>query len=358
VHADNKFNQFDRNLAMTIAGVQLPLVAIPIGDPCGIGPEIAAKVSLDQEVAKQADILLIGDRRIVHDALDLIKADDKIHTVTSGSIELAPRGGGRINVLDVLGIGPGEFSPGIVDARAGKASLDCIRVATNLALAGEIHAFVTAPVNKEALHKGGMAFSADADFMADLCGTPRIAAMVVSDNLRVFQVTSHVSLRKAIDLITIDRIVETINLANRFFLDHYDKPPKLAVAALNPHAGEGGTMGTEEIDIVIPAVEIARSTGINVDGPIPADVIFWKARKGDYNAVISLYHDQANIPIKLLDPYGLVVVTVGLPVIRTSVAHGTAFDIAWKGIADHSALRGAVLAAAELARARQKNQIE
>jgi 4-hydroxythreonine-4-phosphate dehydrogenase len=338
---------------MTETGVRPPLVAIPIGDPCGIGPEISAKIALDEEVAKRADVLLIGDRRIVRDSLELVGANRKTHEVTSGSIEFVS---GLINILDVHGIGPGEFSPGVLDAQAGRASLDCIRVATNLALAHQIHAFVTAPVNKEAMRKGGMRFTADADFMADLCGTPRITAMVVSDNLRVFQVTSHVSLRNAIELITIDRIIETINLANRFFLEHYGAPPKLAVAALNPHAGEGGTMGTEEIDIVIPAVEMARSTGIDVDGPIPADVIFWKARKGDYNAVISLYHDQANIPIKLLDPYGLVVVTVGLPVIRTSVAHGTAFDIAWKGVADHSALRGAVLAAADLALARRKNQ--
>jgi 4-hydroxythreonine-4-phosphate dehydrogenase len=339
---------------MTLADARSPLVAIPIGDPCGIGPEIAAKVALDKAVVGHAEILLIGDRRIVRDALDLIGSDRRIHDVVSDTVKLAPPAGAQINVLHVPGIGPGEFSRGVLSPSAGAASLDCIRVATELALAREIQAFVTAPVNKEALQKGGMRFSADADFMADLCGTPRIAAMVVSEKLRVFQVTSHVSLRKAIDLITVDRIVETVNLANRFFLDYHGTEPKLAVAALNPHAGEGGTMGTEEIDVVIPAVETARAAGINVDGPIPADVIFWKARQGDYDAVISLYHDQANIPIKLLDPYGLVVVTVGLPVIRTSVAHGTAFDIAWKGVADHAALRGAVLAAADLARARQK----
>jgi 4-hydroxythreonine-4-phosphate dehydrogenase len=207
------------------------------------------------------------------------------------------------------------------------------------------------------MKKAGLAFSGEADLMAHMSGAKTISAMVVSSNLRVFQVTAHISLRQALEVLDKEKILSVTRVAHEFLSQTLGKPPRLAVAGLNPHAGEGGTMGTEEIDYITPAIKAAVAEGIDAQGPIPSDVVFRKALDGHYDAVIALYHDQANIPLKLMESYRNVVVTAGLPVIRTSVAHGTAFDIAWKGIADHRALEAAVETASDLAKGRRTHAV-
>jgi len=287
-----------------------PRVGITVGDPAGIGPEIARKAAADERVTSLCDVVLYGP-----------SSDDEI----------------------------ARYERGRVSAAAGRAAYDAIVAATSDARAGRIDAIATAPINKEAFAAAGLRWRGHTDLLAHLTDSRRVAMMFYADTLRVVLATVHIPLAEVPRALTRDVIEGTIELAARelprFGIPH----PRLAVAALNPHAGEHGVIGTEDDEVIAPAVDGLRGKGIDVAGPFPADTIFVRAIRGEFDAVVACYHDQGLIPIKVVAFGQAVNVTLGLPIVRTSVDHGTAFDIAGKGVADPSSLILAVQLAARLA---------
>ncbi|MGN7882597.1 4-hydroxythreonine-4-phosphate dehydrogenase PdxA [Rhizobiales bacterium] len=310
-------------------------VGITMGDPCGIGPEIIARVFADG-LPEQA--VVIGDAKVMERAVRALALPLQVQPVAS--VDEAIRDATLIPVLNVSEL-PDDMPIGQVDARAGRASYDYVVRAIDEALAGNIGAIVTAPINKEAMRKGGLDYPGHTEILAERSGTDKFAMMLANDELRVILVTIHVSLRDAIDLVTQDSVLRTIELAHRAGKAYGIASPRVAVAGLNPHAGENGMFGREDLDIIAPAIKRAQELGINASGPWPGDTIFMRARKGEFDIVVAQYHDQGLIPVKYLGIDNGVNVTIGLPFIRTSVDHGTAFDIAGQGTADHSSLRHA-----------------
>jgi 4-hydroxythreonine-4-phosphate dehydrogenase len=254
------------------------------------------------------------------------------------SVDEAVPDGKLMAVLNVSDL-PDDLPIGQVDARAGRASYDYVVRAIDEALAGNIKAIVTAPINKEAMKMGGLNYPGHTEILAERSGTDKFAMMLANDELRVILVTIHVSLRDAVDLVTQESVLRTIELAHGAGKAYGIASPRVAVAGLNPHAGENGMFGREDLDIIAPAISRAQELGINASGPWPGDTIFMRARRGEFDIVVAQYHDQGLIPVKYLGIDSGVNVTIGLPFIRTSVDHGTAFDIAGQGTADHSSLR-------------------
>jgi len=323
---------------------QLP-IAITMGDACGIGPEIIAKLYAD--AAALPLTLVLGDEGMIKRAIRLLALPLKVRVIDSPEeFQSTP---GMVNVISLSHL-PEDIPFGQLDARAGKSAYDYIRAGIDLALQKRIRAIVTAPINKEALQLAGFRYPGHTEILADFSGTKDFAMMLMNDDLRVILVTIHVSLREALDQVTIDSELRTIRLAHRAMTQLGIPQPRIAVAGLNPHAGEHGLFGPEDDEIVRPAIERAQSEGIDVSGPWPGDTIFMNARKGQFDIVVAQYHDQGLIPVKYLGVDEGVNVTVGLPFVRTSVDHGTAFDIAGTGKASHASLRVAVEQAAMLSR--------
>lgn len=322
-----------------------PLIAITMGDAAGVGPEICARFFA--ETAPES-AFLVGDagtmRRIV-DALGVNLGVEEI-AAPEAARDCGP------GVLPVLNIShlPPDLPFGRVDSRAGKAAYDAIITATDLALAGRVAALVTAPIHKEALSAAGIRHPGHTEILAERTGTDDFGMMLADSQLRVVLVSIHVSLRRALDLVTFDNVCRTIRLADRGTRAFGIARPRIAVAGLNPHAGEGGLFGREEIEVIAPAVAAARAEGFDVSGPYAPDTVFMRARMGEFDVVVAQYHDQGLIPVKYLGIEGGVNITVGLPIIRTSVDHGTAFDIAGKGIADWRSLATAFDLARRMAR--------
>jgi 4-hydroxythreonine-4-phosphate dehydrogenase len=317
-----------------------------MGDPAGIGPEVVLKAVAEPEIAKVCIPVIIGDAQLLaHTArtldlqsgYDIVRKDERIPQILSEPL---------IFHLDNIG---GFIEPGIESGVAGKAAAAYIESAVELCAAGSIDAIATAPINKRALFLGGYSFPGHTEFLAHLTGAEEYAMAFVAANLRIVLISTHVPLAEAIRLVKRDRIVKTINLTHRELMRWGIERPRLAVAALNPHGAEGGLFGVEEASEIIPAIEACRRPDdINVQGPFSADTIFLRAARGEFDAVIACYHDQAMIPVKCLSFGEAVNVTLGLPFIRTSVDHGTAFDIAGKGLAEHSSMMAAIKLAAEL----------
>ncbi|NEJ73954.1 4-hydroxythreonine-4-phosphate dehydrogenase PdxA [Rhizobium phaseoli] len=308
-------------------------IGITMGDPCGIGPEIVARVFADG-LPEQA--VVIGDAKVMERAIRALDLALQVQPIAS--VNDAVSDTKLIPVLNVSNL-PDDLPIGQVDARAGRASYDYVVRAVDEALAGNIGAIVTAPINKEAMKMGGLNYPGHTEILAERSGTDQFAMMLANDELRVILVTIHVSLRDAINLVTQDSVLRTIELAHRASKAYGITSPRVAVAGLNPHAGENGMFGREDLDIIAPAISRAQERGINASGPWPGDTIFMRARKGEFDIVVAQYHDQGLIPVKYLGIDNGVNVTIGLPFIRTSVDHGTAFDIAGQGTADHSSLR-------------------
>ena len=285
-------------------------IAITVGDPSGIGPEISVKAARDPRVVNVCRPILYGP----HTAEDLAK-----------------------------------FPVGKVNADAARAAYAAIEQATADARDGKVGAVVTAPISKEAFSMAGYPWRGHTDLFAHLCGSPEVAMMFWSERLRVVLATVHIPLRDVPNALTQNRLRDVIALTAKSLPNFGINTPNLAVAGLNPHAGENGLLGHEETQVIIPAIEDARGLGINVAGPFPADTIFVRAARGEFDAVIACYHDQGLIPVKLMAFGRAVNVTLGLPIVRTSVDHGTAFDIAGQGIADEGSLVEAILLAARLA---------
>jgi len=317
-----------------------------MGDPAGIGPEVVLKAVAEGEVRRVCVPIIIGDAQLLaHTArtLDLQSGYDIIRRGERLPDEISEP---VIFHLDNIS---GSIEPGMESGAAGKAAAGYIEAAVELCAAGSIDAIATAPINKRALFLGGYSFPGHTEFLAHLTGAEEYAMAFVAANLRIVLLSTHVSLSEAISMVERDRIVKTIHLTDRELRRWGIEGPRLAVAALNPHGGEGGLFGAEEASEIVPAIEACHGLeDINVQGPFSADTVFLRASRGEFDAVIACYHDQAMIPVKCLSFGEAVNVTLGLPFIRTSVDHGTAFDIAGKGLAEHSSMVAAIKLAAEL----------
>ena len=320
-------------------------IAITMGDPCGIGPEIIAKLYTD--ASSLPPTLVLGDMRRIQRAIRLLALPLTVKGINSPEdFQVTPNG---INVISLSHL-PDDLPFGQLDAQAGKAAYDYIRAGIDLALQKKIRAVVTAPINKEALRLADIHYPGHTEILADFSGTKDFAMMLMNNELRVILVTIHVSMREAIEQITIERELTIIRLAHRAMTQLGILQPRVAVAGLNPHAGEHGLFGSEDEEIIKPAIQQAQAEGIQASGPWPGDTVFMHARQGRFDIVVAQYHDQGLIPVKYLGLEEGVNVTVGLPFVRTSVDHGTAFDIAGTGKASHASLRVAVEQAAMLAR--------
>jgi 4-hydroxythreonine-4-phosphate dehydrogenase len=328
------------------------LIAVTMGDAAGIGPEIIVKTFADVAFIAENPSFVIGDAGVFRKQVTALRLDLDIREVSSVA-EISPQRG----VLDVLRV-PGAnvlasaLPVGEVNAVAGQAAFDAIRTAIDLAVRGEIAGICTAPIHKEALAAAHVPYPGHTEMLADLSGTRDYAMMLVNPTLRTILVTVHCSMREAIAKLSIESELRIIRLAYRAMRDLGIERPRVAVAGLNPHAGEGGLFGREDLDIIAPAVELARNEGIDASGPWPGDTVFMNARRGRFDIVVAQYHDQGLIPVKLAGVEDGVNITVGLPFVRTSPDHGTAFDIAGKGIADPASLRVALQTAHQFVRAR------
>ncbi|HSK69562.1 MAG TPA: 4-hydroxythreonine-4-phosphate dehydrogenase PdxA [Candidatus Limnocylindria bacterium] len=342
-----------------------PILGITMGDPCGIGPEITARALARADVAAACRPLVVGSAKVFEKAVRLVGAGLGVHAVQSAAE--AEFRDGVIDVLDQDLIDAETMTPGVVDPAAGNAAFQAVKKVIELAMAGDVHATVTGPLNKEAMNLAGWHYGGHTEIFADLTGTKRYAMMLADEHLKVVHVSTHVSLRAACERCKKDRVLEVIRLARAACVSLGIQAPRVAVAGLNPHAGENGLFGREEIEEIAPAVALARGEGIDAEGPLPPDTVFSKAVGGMYDVVVAQYHDQGHIPMKVLgfrldresgkwQSVSGVNITLGLPIIRASVDHGTAFDQAWKGTASSDSLVNAIEYAVRLAAGAQRTE--
>lgn len=323
-----------------------PVLAVTMGDASGIGPEVIAKALVDERVRARARPVVIGDGATMEAATESAGVDARVRWLAA--LTEARFRAGTIEVLDLQNIDLVALPRGRVNAAAGAAAFAYLQKAVELALAGEVQAIVTAPLSKEALNLAGHRYAGHTEALADLCGARQVAMMLVGGDLRVSHVTTHLALREVPARVQRERIVAVARLTEEAMRRLGVERPRLAVAGLNPHAGEGGLFGCEESDEICPAVDDLRREGLDVHGPLPPDTVFLRALRREFDAVIAMYHDQGHIPVKLLAFDEGVNVTLGLPIIRTSVDHGTAFDIAWTGVARPQSMINALLLAAQM----------
>lgn len=317
-----------------------------MGDPAGIGPEVVLKAVAEEEIRGACVPVIIGDAQLLAHTARTLDLQCGYEITRHG--ETIPEHVDEPHIYHLDNIG-GFVEPGIESGVAGKAAAGYIEAAVELCAAGAVDAIATAPINKRALFLGGYSFPGHTEFLAHLTGTEEYAMAFVAANLRIVLLSTHVPLSEAIRMVDRDRMVKTINLTHRELRRWGIERPRIAVAALNPHGAEGGLFGVEEASEMLPAIESCRGVDeVNVQGPFSADTVFLRASRGEFDAVIACYHDQAMIPVKCLSFGEAVNVTLGLPFIRTSVDHGTAFDIAGKGLAEHSSMVAAIKLAADL----------
>jgi 4-hydroxythreonine-4-phosphate dehydrogenase len=329
-----------------------PLIAVTMGDPAGIGPEILLKALNREEIYRVSKPLVLGD-------VDLLKSvSKKIGPLSFHEIAAPNEVTGRPGVVEVIPVSTlnkDSCVPGEPTRDGGKAMVEYILKAVELTTGGQVSAMVTCPINKGLMHLAGYTFEGHTELLAHLTHSADYVMMLAGEHLRVALVTTHCALRDVAQSLTKDLIVKTVRITSQALEEYFAiSRPRVAVAGLNPHAGESGLFGREDIEIVQPAVEEAQKKGFTIEGPLPADTVFYHAYKGRFDAVVALYHDQGLIPLKLLHFTDAVNITLGLPIVRTSVDHGTAYDIAGKGIADPSSLVAAIKMAARIAGTRRK----
>ena len=323
-----------------------PVIGITMGDPAGIGPEITLKALLKSEIFESCKPIVIGDLKILERTaknLDLEVSIRRIHSISEACCKA-----GAVDVIDLGTIDLSSFEPGKASAQGGKASIEYIKKAVSLALRGYIDAVTTCPINKQAIRMAGSQHIGHTEMLGALCGVKDPLVMFWVRGVKIFFLTRHIPLAEAIKAVKKKRIVEAVTRMVSEMQRIGFEDPLIAVASLNPHASDGGLIGDEEEKEIIPAVEELKSRGFRVVGPVPADSVFHQAFEGRYDAILSLYHDQGHIAAKTIDFYGTVSVTLGLPFIRTSVDHGTAYDIVGKGIANSKSLEEAIKLAAYL----------
>jgi 4-hydroxythreonine-4-phosphate dehydrogenase len=331
---------------MTSSATPLPRIALTIGDPAGIGPEIALRAATDHRARSRGRIILVGDIGIVRRAARTCGLDIEVRTIDDPDDAAADDG--VVNVIDIGLATADEVVPGQISAVAGRSATTAIETAVRLALDERVDAISTAPINKEAIWAAGSPHLGHTEMIGELTGATEPFTMFVVRGVKIFFATRHMSLRKAIAAIDTELIANAIETALEALNVFGDTQPHLAVAAMNPHGGEGGHFGTEETDFLVPAIGKPRKHAGTVSGPVPADSVFHQAFQGQYHGVLALYHDQGHIASKTLDFDGTVSVTAGLPILRTSVDHGTAFDIAGTGRASAEAMVSALVSAADL----------
>ena len=324
-----------------------PIIGITMGDAAGVGPEIIMKAMAVPEVYEMSRPLVIGDARRLRKAGQIVGSKLSVRPIQKP--EEAAFRPGEVEVVD-LPIIPEDLPFGKLSATAGDAAFKFIQRAVELAMAGRIDAICTAPLNKEALHAGGHKYPGHTELLAKLSGTEEVSMMLATPKMRVIHVTTHIGLLDAIEKIEPALVERTIRRGHDALVRSGMAHPRIAVCAINPHAGEGGLFGRgEEETKVIPGIKAARARGIEVEGPLPADTLFFRAGRGDFDLVVAMYHDQGHGPVKVLGLEAGVNITVGLPFVRTSVDHGTAFDIAGTGKADERSLVQALRDAVALA---------
>jgi 4-hydroxythreonine-4-phosphate dehydrogenase len=310
-----------------------------MGDPVGVGPEVVIRAVRSSKVARAARCVVVGDAGVLE------RVARKIKVKLPKSVEVIP----------VSTLVAAKLLPGRPTIATGKAMINYIDEAVRLIKDGAADALATAPITKEAARKAGFKFPGHTEYLAHLTNTKDFVMMLGGDRLKVVLVTIHEPIKKVPRLVTKAKVLKTIKITDAAFRRDFGiKRPRIAVAGLNPHAGEGGLMGGEDASIIAPAVRAAKKAGINVTGPLPADTVFYRASKGDFDCVVCMYHDQGLGPMKLLHFDDGINATLGLPIIRTSVDHGTAYDIAWKGVANHASMVNAIVTAADMARRRSK----
>lgn len=322
-----------------------PLIAIPIGDPAGVGPEITVKALALKEIFDAARCVVVGDKKIIENAVKITGKNFKVNVIDEP--ENGDYSENVINVIDLDNIDMDKFEFGKVQGMCGKAAYEYIEKSVSLANDRKVDAVATTPINKEALRAGGINFIGHTEIFGALTNTPDPLTMFEVRGLRVFFLTRHVSLRQACDMIKKDRIIDYVIRCKEVLKRLGVTEGTMAIAGLNPHSGEHGLFGNEEVDEVIPAVEELKKMGYDVAGPIGADSVFHLALKGKFNSVLSLYHDQGHIATKTLDFERTIAITGGMPILRTSVDHGTAFDIAGKNIVSEVSMAEAILLAAK-----------
>ena len=325
-----------------------PILGITMGDAAGIGPELILKIYKDGSLFSFCRPIVIGSREVMDFYRTQLKID--IETIGVTDVSNAPFRPDRIEILDLGLVCANSLQIGVVAPEAGNAAVVYTQTAGRLALDGKLDAIVSAPLNKESMRAAGYTFEGQTQILAELCNARRHGMILLLGPMRVMMLSTHLALREACDIVTAERVQSMIELSDETLKTFGIERPRIAVAALNPHGGESGLFGTEEMEGIIPAVERVREAGIDAIGPIPADVVFAQARDGEYDLVLAMYHDQANMAAKLLGFGEVVTVLAGLPIIRTSVGHGTAFDIAGKGVAKERNLYLAIEHAAAVAR--------
>ena len=321
-----------------------PRIVIPLGDPAGIGPEIVAKALTDPRIQSSVRCLLVGSRLIFEQAINLTGAD---YTLPPFDPVLWASGAQHWAFYDLADVDMQAFHPGEVSALCGQAAYHAISTAIDLAMNHAADAVVTPPIHKEALRAAGVPYIGHTEIFGALTGTPDPLTMFEVDGLRVFFLSRHVSLQKACQMVKKERIKSYVRRIHQVLCTFGEKDGLIAIAALNPHCGEHGLFGQEEMEEILPAVSALQKEGLPVTGPISADAVFHQAKTGRYAAVLSLYHDQGHIATKTLDFYRTISVTCGMPILRTSVDHGTAMDIAWKNCASPVSMIEAILLAAK-----------
>lgn len=322
-------------------------IAVPIGDPAGVGPEIVAKAVADKEVFGVANCVIVGDKKIVENAIKIAGVNLTVNTITEP--EEGDYREGILNLIDLDNVDMSEFEFGKVNGMCGKAAYEYIAKSIELANEGKVDAVSTTPINKESLRAGNINFIGHTEIFGALTNTEDPLTMFETNGLRVFFLTRHVSLREMLDMIKKDRIKDYVKRCLEALRKLGVTDGTMAIAGLNPHSGEHGLFGWEEVNEITPAVEELKAEGYDVAGPIGADSVFHQAAQGKYTSVLSLYHDQGHIATKTLDFEKTIAVTNGMPILRTSVDHGTAFDIAGKGIVSAVSMIEAILLAAKYA---------
>jgi 4-phospho-D-threonate 3-dehydrogenase / 4-phospho-D-erythronate 3-dehydrogenase len=317
-------------------------IGITMGDPAGIGPEIIVSTIAEMDPKTRAVSAVIGN-------IDILRRADKLLGTGLKFVEGLDVADGEVAVAHVPTKGQEKIVDGEASPHGGEAAYRYVEKAVELALAKRIAVIVTAPLNKAAMHAAGHHFDGHTELLAELTGAKQSFMLLAGDKLNAIHVTTHTSLRNATERPTIERVVATIRAAHDHFRELGVEHPRIAVAGLNPHCGEGGIFGREEIDRIAPAVEAASKQGIDVKGPISGDTVFYRALKGEFDVVVTQYHDQGHIPTKLIAFDETVNVSLGLPIRRTSVDHGTAFDIAWKGKANNTNMKSAIAYARKIA---------
>jgi 4-hydroxythreonine-4-phosphate dehydrogenase len=325
-----------------------PAIAITMGDPCGIGPEVVVKALADPQVYASCRPVVVGNTYAMQQAVKLTRLPLRINETDD------PTSAGEdpsvVDVVDIHNLNPEDITVGQISIPCGKASMEWVSKAGQLALAGIVDGLATAPLNKEAASLAGYQSIGHMELLQELSGAKTVATMLLAKNLRVVHLTTHRSLRVACDYVKKDRILDFLQLTHDSFVQWGFTNPRIAAAALNPHGSDGGLLGNEEAEEIAPAVNAARERGINVVGPVPADIVFHQAIQGRYDTVLCMYHDQGHIPVKVYGFEESITANLGLPFVRTSVDHGTAFDIAGRGIADHISMLESIRLAVGLAK--------